>query len=81
MADISKLNSVCVDLCGIAGGLRGMLDTVEIVIDRIEKRLEGYTVEAAELRDRAAGLELRAKMLHELADDMTACAAALRGAL
>lgn len=79
--NIDKLNNVCVDLCGIAGGIAGVYDTVEIARERIEKRLEGYTVEAAELRDRAAGLELRAKMLHELADDMTACAAALRGAL
>ena len=81
MADTNKLNNVHTILCGISGGLRGMRDTVEIARERIEKRLEGYTVEAAELRDRAAGLELRAKMLHELADDMAACAAALRGAL
>lgn len=77
----TKLSDVRANLCGIAGGLRGMHDTVEIVIDRIEKRLEGYTVESAELNDRAAGLESRAKMLHELADDMASCAAALRGAL
>lgn len=76
-----KLSDVRNNLCGIAGGLRGMHDTVEIVIDRIEMRLEGYTVEPAELRDRAAALESRAKMLHELADELAACAAALRGAL
>ena len=79
--NIDKLSDVRNDLCGIAGGLRGMHDTVEIARERIEKRLEGYTVEPAELRDRAAGLESRAKMLHELADEMTTCAATLRGAL
>lgn len=81
MSDINKLSDVRNNLCGIAGGLSGMYDTVEIARERIEKRLEGYTVESVELRDRAAGLESRAKMLHELADDMAACAAALRGAL
>lgn len=76
-----KLNDVRGDLCGIAGGLSGVYNTVEIARERIELRLEGYTVESAELRDRAAALESRAKMLRELADNLAACAAALRGAL
>lgn len=77
----NKLNNVRNNLCGIAGGIAGVYDTVEIARERIEKHLEGYTVESTELHDRAAGLELRAKMLHELADELAACAADLRGAL